>query len=888
MSNHRFAPIPIEHLAAELCAAPIGSAIAFQTACTELYPDPRRASGAGAHLWQTLEPRFSSSFPSISIDHLLALRDDIWFGPPNRARTVSMLSFLKRIAQEQLLCQGSVAFPRVPRWFLDARSLGSVERDDVARRNFRWLSFALPSDLLMAAADSTAYGPARIGLMSPLLERRLADRPFVETHLHYNAAIPFDLLWVAMLRRLADTNFHPSQLISPGAELNEGARLAYVLLAAALARYILAYHLVNAQGPLLLTPSTLQQISGNNVSNSFAELRMALIAFGQGNALEQISYESLSEIYASLTNIRNRTIGEEWAARFQGDALCEFFPHPNENSPSPEIQFLRAAFRRLEASDSPRTTPDWFPILFWQVVRTRCIFYRYIVQRPMTAGLTWFVRHYRRFGPAADAIPVRTRVEAALITSGRSRGLQAIELRRGPPKNLNEGLLMNKLLWEVRNDLLQNNEPIEIGAILHFARDRGGGMYSGDSHAHGLRSHADPHFGRFRYAIHYLSHRQSALAIARTLISYPASLFALRGVDVCTDELGVPIWVMAPLVRYVRAVAAFVASRTESYTGKPIQRFGATAHAGEDFVHLLGGLRRIHEAITHFRLQRGDRLGHALALGTDPEAWAENTGPVTLTLEERLFDLAWEWDSYGRWSGSVPGDRIRYLNGTMSSIADCIFNFGSSNSHAISPPEICEFIRLLHNEWALQIAGFPTRLPYVPSSATMAQQMLIRYLTDEDLFLRSQAKTVVEPQHDRKSLRFLHDQLRNEIASLGIVVEVNPSSNMLIGHLPDLDSHPMWRLRPPRHIEKVTPVTVCIGSDDPIVFATTLPDEYQLVADTLTRGGLSDDEARKWVEGARRAGVDARFTIPLTDWPGHWCDIPQTGDPPEHIVPSMP
>ncbi len=70
----------------------------------------------------------------------------------------------------------------------------------------------------------------------------------------------------------------------------------------------------------------------------------------------------------------------------------------------------------------------------------------------------------------------------------------------------------------------------------------------------------------------------------------------------------------------------------------------------------------------------------------------------------------------------------------------------------------------------------------------------------------------------------------------------------------------MWRLRPPRGDGDAPAVPVCIGSDDPITFATTLPAEYQLVEDALREAGLSATEATAWIEETRRQGMASRFS----------------------------
>jgi hypothetical protein len=56
-------------------------------------------------------------------------------------------------------------------------------------------------------------------------------------------------------------------------------------------------------------------------------------------------------------------------------------------------------------------------------------------------------------------------------------------------------------------------------------------------------------------------------------------------------------------------------------------------------------------------------------------------------------------------------------------------------------------------------------------------------------------------------------------------------------------------------------VLVCIGSDDPITFATDLRHEYQIVFDALISAGRSAEEALAWLDRVRKASLAARFTI---------------------------
>ncbi len=58
-------------------------------------------------------------------------------------------------------------------------------------------------------------------------------------------------------------------------------------------------------------------------------------------------------------------------------------------------------------------------------------------------------------------------------------------------------------------------------------------------------------------------------------------------------------------------------------------------------MHLLTGVRNVHEALVDYRLTTGNRIGHGIALGIDPESWCDQVGRAAVTVEDRLLDLVW-------------------------------------------------------------------------------------------------------------------------------------------------------------------------------------------------------------------------------------------------------
>lgn len=113
----------------------------------------------------------------------------------------------------------------------------------------------------------------------------------------------------------------------------------------------------------------------------------------------------------------------------------------------------------------------------------------------------------------------------------------------------------------------------------------------------------------------------------------------VRGYDVAGNENELPIEVFAPVLRVLRAAKhpGGMAISTR------LQRPFITVHSGEDYSHLLSGLRAMDEAVEFCQLKEGDRLGHGLALGVNVSHWAQRQKRAYLTAGQYLDNLVWAY-----------------------------------------------------------------------------------------------------------------------------------------------------------------------------------------------------------------------------------------------------
>lgn len=949
MSYIRAASIPIEHLAAEMAAFPIASEASFRISPIELCPflAARRFAGSSAAektgtLWRETEQSLISATPAISLDELVKLRDRIWFpweeklGPP---RSVSLGEFLRRLAESHLRIRGSTAAPCQKSAGVtvdtDSESQGKAQ----AREAWRWLSFALPPDLLLAALHRDGRMPTCIEQLSPQMERMLQDRGFAETHLHLGAALDSRLLWVSLLWALAQTDIKQSAFASPGAAFNEGKEFAPWLLRGAIARYVLAAFLNQRTGNTAEIGSfagyvqsvVLPRVRQRLGLAQAVLLRVALNELAAGRpAPQRPTFGGLRALYAALTGVlaaprpfqtsqANRVTSPQLQRFTESslvnlqhyDPVARFFLPLGSDGPTSEMRFTACAMDYLEGHPQDTCTDRGFAVLFWQVVRLRNLFYRHVVQRPLTPGLQWFIRTYSRLSPARNPLlSASSLVRSAANVSGLGKGLRSMEIRTSPEsdtsrllrlvdtvsRTFQEQVRVRRSPRQTRGEDFATLGPcdgqfdnrvshgddtnVEFALVLHLTKRRGGGAERGLPKAHWTDSHADPSIrletaGRrggtanptgYRFAHFYNTVRRDVLTVGRVLTAFPLTLAVVRGIDVCTDELAIPTWVCVPLFRYLREVSFRTSAVLQSRFGLSVPPLRTTAHVGEDFVHLTGGLRRIDEAIRYLGLREGDRIGHGVALGIDVEQWSRSAGRVPIEREERLFDLLWEWTCYAKHRVKVDVDRRAYLERELARLSGAVFGW------TLDAFELETLVDLLHQENALRNAGFPngTRTPRLPvslaSPSDRRRRRLFRcmkqYLTNPSIFRRGHVIEWIEPVQDARALENLQEFLRNRVASQGLTIEVNPSSNLLIANLTDLVRHPLWRLNPPTGDASVSPIPICVGSDDPITFATGLREEYMLLHDAALRAGLSYEQVSNWLEVVRASGLNARFSLP--------------------------
>ncbi|MFL5345883.1 MAG: hypothetical protein ACJ8AT_13915 [Hyalangium sp.] len=834
----------IHQLEAEIAAWPLTSEAGFRLGLDTLTRTDAGVLGRDTqHLSNALLAHLRPRARGLSLEVLSQFRDGVWFGsgespPGSRGLRISLASFAQSLAGHLLAFVGDHAVLRI-----EVRP-----SPEVLAARWRWLSFALPPDVLIAAhaaAEQTSPPTDFVNLGIPHLERFFETEGIAQTHLHLGAAVPFEWLWTHLMTRVGDHALQPKALQSEGS-LPFGSAREFLdwLVTAAFARLILAGFLWRLELGLdsrFVSYVRAQARRGRNAEESQA----ALSALYRGARPQ--SFASLRPILRRLTGTAHPSSPAESLAELRRrDPVSEWI---GGEGTLPETHLLTRGLRYLLGSAGSRD--EEFSRVFWQYVRIRSLTYRHLVLEPGTAGLDWFSVHFRRISALRGGMSERALMASALMLESRGPPLKSIEVRTSPSPH-----------WQDIRDLVRHIERApeppgvraERGLVLHFTKVR-------NTRRSDHLPHADPrqiaHLCRFGSYFH--EKQREALAIEAALQHHPELLIVLRGLDVCSLELAVPTWVFLPILQRLREQSARIARRLAPY-GRVPPPFHLTLHAGEDFRRLIEGLRRIHEPIEFGILRGDDRIGHAVALGVDPEQWAASIPLVRQPAEERLDDLLWELGRYRRAEMPADAARVEYVRGQIDHLAEQIYG----RNH-FTPEVLLRARELRHKPRFLASLGYPFMRPSLGvHDEDLAGKLVLRYLTDFEVYAKGQAPLEIETHPSEVPM--LHQAqrfLRTLLARLGITIEANPSSNILIGDLP-LDEHPVFRLQPlpGRPGEPGGPVAVCLGDDDPITFASSLPDEFYHLYHALIRHQVSSQDALAWLDQLRKNGVRARFTLP--------------------------
>lgn len=332
--------------------------------------------------------------------------------------------------------------------------------------------------------------------------------------------------------------------------------------------------------------------------------------------------------------------------------------------------------------------------------------------------------------------------------------------------------------------------------------------------------------------------RQTLEKQARTLLKdfqdtlLQDKLNPLTGIDAASSELNCRPETFAPYFRYLR------------FNG--LSNF--TFHAGEDFYDIADGLRTIDETICFFGYKTGNRIGHGLALGTDAvDFYRTRHNTVIMPRQILLDNLVWikcfaasndiilsprtslmieeYFYTLTPKLGYPSGINITEYRDSMNLRGDYLSRNSTESLHNMNQPD--DFL--------------PLEVCYSPvskgNSVSKKSKEAYHHYLQSKICREEGNKTeiVIFPPHYAEEIAVIQDKMLDILEDSGIVIETNPSSNIKIGRFSHYDQHPIFKFH---SVSTMTPrhsMVVSINTDDKGVFATSLRNEYSLIAIALKK-----------------------------------------------------
>ena len=747
-----------------------------------------------------------------------------------------------------------------------------VDRSEPGREILRWrfVSLAIPPGILVAAASESAGAPPeRVRILHPSIA---PDNPVAHQHVHHAAMISFEELWVTVRRRALvqagglESHLRTERAFCPGLHRGTclGGRSPTERATGERHPVARARHMEEWGGLLhqaFVAGFLLDLHEGHSKplkcckDKRCKEARTRLRGFIAGRT----SADSARVSHHPWTEELLRKEGRHWSAMRQGidrggiDGRAEW----TRRETLEESRRLVRAFSHIRL-DKSETRDMEYEALLLQYLRVKVALYRLLVHPPGERGLEQFLDHFQQikvYAPEADVMKPPAPNEPGLR-------VHATEYRVAPDAWFKTFRLRGGEIEEKT----KVDDQRESAWLVHFKRTRPND---------GL-----PLFGG---AIQELE--SEADAIMRALNAKPTLLKTLRGIDICGVEEHQPLWVSADTLRRVRQHSRGIAGCRPSLGLEPLR---LTFHVGEDFSSLTSGMRAVAEPFHWGLIERGDRIGHGLALTLEPESWFRRHQGEVLRVKrlDRLLDLAFlakyakdQNDSQRNWLREQIVDTVRFLGFECKSTIEQLSEKDIIETATKFWKSLgCRSTRRLlisdrysgtarHERWIhcyLWNRSFRKRAEH---------ELRIPIPVDEfNKISQDDEKAIEKLRHERALLKNAHRTLLQEVARWQVCIESNPSSNLVVGSLDSIAAQDFLARRPTKEIQKEgETLTWTINTDDPITFSTTLADEYAYAWAGMTmraNNPCDPSYARALLDESAATSMRTRFTVAVSDKSG--------------------
>ena len=722
----------------------------------------------------------------------------------------------------------------------------------------------------------------------------LFDQPMAELHMHLKgSSYNFDLSWLCMMNHIGimQRNFeveHPlHKFRNPDKDLYEKIKRAAAI----------RFYLAGAVGciPDTVSLSQLHEVLRNDVNE--------LIEKKTNEELKDKQIP-ITDIQSLIDDCRTRTrfntkekfemlrTAQNFKDKLEDEDIVDYIPinhYGNElienKALAPERAFMYAVFSKIYGDDNDDTAD--IATLFYAYLLYKIYFRNEILQLNERVGFANFASYEEMKTDYLlhdyDHLLYKAAIEG-FLQKNKERYIEA----RIVPKDTEEGIV--KTLQDICKEIDTKFES-RYDFIFHFIKKRDEPRPTDLYRHYRLREEIK----RQAYAIYQFRCNRDNWGVNNNLVG------KVVGIDAANSEIYCRPEVYAQAFRFLRGHEVKIDEELDDYP----YDLNVTYHVGEDFMDIADGLRAVEEALIFLNLRNGDRLGHALVLGTDVRTYYEKRYYTICASRQVILDnLAWlhhkciRLTGYTQLCGWLEMMFLKYFTEIYrvkqevgENIIDSYFKPSEDNELSsnindyylswllrgdspiigtqLDSENLKKLTSTIDKEWAH--AGMNHQIcAEVALGNEDARELFDAYHSFKYARRGYLGDTLTIPPMYRDEwyalLEKIQQQLLEKIEKRHIAIECNPSSNYKIGEMVRYDEHPILKFfnygldTPyPRH-----DVAVSINTDDMGVFSTSLEREYSLMALAIERNQTDEHHNSPraiidWLNRVREMSLEQRF-----------------------------
>ncbi|WBW99000.1 hypothetical protein [Oceanirhabdus sp. W0125-5] len=717
-----------------------------------------------------------------------------------------------------------------------------------------------------------------------------------ETHLHMNAGIDFQVSWIELMSLDRNKKEQNMLLLEQDKVIGKNFDINIYVKVMAVVRILLSYYLrcyseniaVETQNSMFEFYNRMCIFEKGKEQSLSARIMKLLTEVCNGNEISK-NYESeIVDIYEELKFELNIYENMETSFLKWNEILCKrdvihkvLSSKENLTDYTIENLFMFKSIKYIMAE--PKDV--FFSRIFSKYIIIKNEVFQLKVQGNLIKGLKYFSDYYDR--STNNVMDRKEHIGLILHNQIKNNHLKKLELRctvKGNPQNIyslrnnTKDFLRDffevylEILKDMENQSEDMHEPL-IGLVFHFIKSRDPFIYE--------KCWLNYKNSDENYFLNFKEHQccyENQIEVINELREKIVNLDKyIIGIDSASIENNTDPWVFTSVYKKARMSSERIPINIKN--NKVINNLGFTFHAGEDFRHIITGIRRVDEVIEHFKFHAGDRIGHGIALGIYGEKWVENNRIIIIPRIEHLENMLWIWGIHKDNDYLTEMD-MGYLERKILECAEkiyirmegiTVYNLWKAYRKKFNGEKIIEKFSEKVEEQKLN----DIFCPYAHENKTLSnlEYSYRRDMWDEDkLLLSHHCKCYLEKMNEPIEIEVKKEEIPiiknlqkivlSKISQEGIVIETNPTSNIAIGQIDSILEHYIFNLNQrglKKDIKKENGIIVTINSDDPSVFNTNISSELSYIFYSLIEKGYAREDVLFWIDRIRENGIRTSF-----------------------------